>query len=254
MLAGRSPFDIAHAADNPDQNTEDYLFQWHIAPEILRGEEYFSVDWWALGVLTYEMLAGRSPFDIAHAADNPDQNTEDYLFQVSAKGEEYGFSVDWWALGVLTYEMLAGRSPFDIAHAADNPDQNTEDYLFQVILEKTIRIPRSLSVKAASVLKGFLNKNPVERLGCGEHGFMDIVNHPFFKSIEWEALEQKQVLPPFKPRLEGERDLANFPPEFTDEPVHLTPDNDTVIADIDQSEFEGFEYVNPLLMSLEDCV
>ncbi|RVE39756.1 hypothetical protein evm_015594, partial [Chilo suppressalis] len=67
-------------------------------------------------------------------------------------------------------------------------------------------------------------------------------------------LEQKQVVPPFKPRLEGERDLANFPPEFTDEPVHLTPDNDTVIADIDQSEFEGFEYVNPLLMSLEDCV
>lgn len=29
---------------------------------------------------------------------------------------------------------------------------------FTVILEKTIRIPRSLSVKAAGVLKGFLNK------------------------------------------------------------------------------------------------
>ncbi|XP_075980520.1 protein kinase C iota type isoform X5 [Anticarsia gemmatalis] len=180
--------------------------------------------------------------------------TPNYIAPEILRGEEYGFSVDWWALGVLTYEMLAGRSPFDIAQAADNPDQNTEDYLFQVILEKTIRIPRSLSVKAASVLKGFLNKNPAERLGCGENGFLDIVNHPFFKSIEWEMLEQKQVVPPFKPRLEGERDLANFPPEFTDEPVHLTPDNDTVIADIDQSEFEGFEYVNPLLMSLEDCV
>ena len=34
-------------------------------------------------MLLYEMLAGRSPFDIVGATDNPDQNTEDYLFQVS---------------------------------------------------------------------------------------------------------------------------------------------------------------------------
>lgn len=61
--------------------------------------------------------------------------------------------------------------------------------LLKVILEKTIRIPRSLSVKAASVLKGFLNKNPADRLGCHrETGFYDIANHPFFKSIEWEPV------------------------------------------------------------------
>ncbi|KAK3539321.1 hypothetical protein QTP70_000237 [Hemibagrus guttatus] len=52
----------------------------YIAPEILRGEDYgFSVDWWALGVLMFEMMAGRSPFDIM--TDNPDMNTEEYLFQ-----------------------------------------------------------------------------------------------------------------------------------------------------------------------------
>lgn len=58
-----------------------------------------------------------------------------------------------------------------------------------VILEKTIRIPRSLSVKAASVLKGFLNKNPIDRLGCNlDSGFYDIISHPFFKTIDWEMV------------------------------------------------------------------
>lgn len=181
--------------------------------------------------------------------------TPNYIAPEILRGEDYGFSVDWWALGVLLYEMLAGRSPFDIAGASENPDQNTEDFLFQVILEKTIRIPRSLSVKAANVLKGFLNKNPADRLGCHSHNsFVEIQEHPFFKSIDWDMLEQKQVQPPYKPRLDSDRDLANFPPEFTDEPVLLTPDDPRVIEKIDQSEFEGFEYVNPLLMSLEDCV
>lgn len=66
--------------------------------------------------------------------------------------------------------------------------------LFAVILEKTIRFPRSLSVKAASVLKGFLNKNPADRLGCHrETGFLDIVNHPFFKSIDWEMVSGSYI-------------------------------------------------------------
>lgn len=181
--------------------------------------------------------------------------TPNYIAPEILRGEEYDFSVDWWALGVLMFEMLAGRSPFDVVGGAENPDQNTEDYLFQVILEKTIRIPRSLSVKAASILKGFLNKNPVERLGCHpQTGFSDIMSHPFYRSISWDQLEQKQIKPPYKPELKSDRDLEHFDKAFTDEPVQLTPDDPKLISEIDQTEFDGFEYVNPLLMSLEETV
>lgn len=55
-----------------------------------------------------------------------------------------------------------------------------------VILEKTIRIPRSISVKASKVLRAFLNKTPAERLGC--NGFFEIVQHEFFKSIDWDLV------------------------------------------------------------------
>ncbi|EMP25960.1 Protein kinase C zeta type [Chelonia mydas] len=153
--------------------------------------------------------------------------TPNYIAPEILRGEEYGFSVDWWALGVLMFEMMAGRSPFDII--TDNPDMNTEDYLFQVILEKPIRIPRFLSVKASHVLKGFLNKDPKERLGCQpQTGFSDIKSHTFFRSIDWDLLEKKQAIPPFQPQITDDYGLDNFDTQFTSEPVQLTPDDEYV--------------------------
>ncbi|XP_023796212.1 protein kinase C zeta type isoform X2 [Cyanistes caeruleus] len=179
--------------------------------------------------------------------------TPNYIAPEILRGEEYGFSVDWWALGVLMFEMMAGRSPFDII--TDNPDMNTEDYLFQVILEKPIRIPRFLSVKASHVLKGFLNKDPKDRLGCQpQTGFADIKSHTFFRSIDWDLLEKKQMTPPFQPQITDDYGLDNFDTQFTSEPVQLTPDDEDIIKRIDQSEFEGFEYINPLLLSTEETV
>lgn len=174
--------------------------------------------------------------------------TPNYISPELLRGDEYDFSVDWWALGVLLYEMLAGKSPFDT-------QDSSEDALFQTILEKTIRIPRSLSVRAQNVLKAFLKKDPAERLGCDpKRGFSEVKTNEFFRGIDWEQLERRQVKPPYTPPTESDRDLAHFDSDFTQQPVCFTPDNPDLISKLDQSEFEGFEYVNPLLMSVEDIV
>lgn len=39
-------------------------------------------------------------------------------------------------------------------------------------------------------------------------------------------MEQKQVVPPFKPNISGEFGLDNFDSQFTNEPVQLTPDDE----------------------------
>ena len=38
-------------------------------------------------------------------------------------------------------------------------------------------------------------------------------------------LHQKQIVPPYQPQLESELDCDNFDPQFTLEPVELTPDD-----------------------------
>ncbi|VDN38582.1 unnamed protein product [Dibothriocephalus latus] len=66
----------------------------------------------------------------------------------------------------------------------------------------------------------------MERLGCPPHSsFADIQNQPLFRSIDWVALEQKRVVPPYRPEMAGDRDLIHFDPTFTNEPLIFTPDN-----------------------------
>ncbi|PAA82223.1 hypothetical protein BOX15_Mlig009922g1 [Macrostomum lignano] len=178
--------------------------------------------------------------------------TPNYIAPEILTGDPYGFSVDYWALGVLMYEMMVGKSPWDLSAQGNN----TEDALFQLILSKTLRMPRTLTRRASSVLEGFLEKNPSKRLGCKSvEDFVSIKDHAFFRCLpSWEKLEDRQLPPPYRPEIRDEKDLSHFDTLFTNEPVQFTPDNPTVIARIDQTEFDGFEYVNPLIMTKEDSV
>jgi len=164
--------------------------------------------------------------------------TPDYIAPEILQELDYSFSVDWWALGVLMYEMMAGQPPFE----ADD-----EDSLFESILRDEVLYPVWLSKEAVHILKSFMTKNPAKRLGCvaAQGGEEAIKRHAFFAGkIDWEALERRQIKPPFKPKVVNPRDTTNFDKDFTNMPVAFTPIEAVIVKAINQDEFKDFSYQN----------
>lgn len=63
------------------------------------------------------------------------------------------------------------------------------------ILTGTYTLPSSLSTSAQSLIKQLLNVDPNERLSFAR----TIQEHSFFTGIDWNKLQNKQLVPPFKP-------------------------------------------------------
>uniref|UniRef100_A0A672G9Y2 Protein kinase C n=2 Tax=Salarias fasciatus TaxID=181472 RepID=A0A672G9Y2_SALFA len=158
--------------------------------------------------------------------------TPDYIAPEILLGQKYNSSVDWWSFGVLLYEMLIGQSPF---HGRD------EEELFQSIRTDNPAYPNWLSKPAKDILVKLFVREPEERLGVKGN----IRQHSFFNCFDWEALEQRQVTPPFKPTLTSPGDYSNFDKEFINEKPRLSCADRTLINSVDQTMFRNFSFVNP---------
>ena len=159
--------------------------------------------------------------------------TPEFIAPEILQENDYTRSVDWWALGVLIYEMLIGQPPY----AGDE-----EEEIFLSILRDTVTYPKYLSTQSASIIQSLLCRNPVQRLGGGKEDAKEVMDHPYFLSIDWPKLLKRQIKPPFVPRVDKEDGLNNFDKEFTGERPILSPVDESPLTDAEQLEFDGFSF------------
>jgi serine/threonine protein kinase len=107
----------------------------------------------------------------------------------------YGNTIDWWSYGVLVYEMIQGHTPFW--------DKNRRQMFQNILAKEPAYAPDLFSPTATDFLQRLLVKNPKRRLGCGDEGALEIMRHPWFHGIDWDALLQRRVEPPFRPQQPG---------------------------------------------------
>eukprot|EP01088_Endostelium_zonatum_P000318 TRINITY_DN1059_c0_g1_i1.p1 TRINITY_DN1059_c0_g1~~TRINITY_DN1059_c0_g1_i1.p1 ORF type:complete len:439 (-),score=98.32 TRINITY_DN1059_c0_g1_i1:187-1503(-) len=167
--------------------------------------------------------------------------TPEYLAPEVLRGEGHGTPVDWWSLGTLMYEMLTGLPPFY--------SQNI-NIMYQKILSGELRFPSYVSPDAQSILEGLLTRDPEKRLGSRDKQASDVMSHPFFKSINWNKLMNKEIEPSFKPKVKSDACLDNIDKVFTSEKAIDSVVEDSQIGDaVNGGHFDNFTYVGSSMMS-----
>ncbi|CAG5101171.1 Similar to RPS6KA5: Ribosomal protein S6 kinase alpha-5 (Gallus gallus) [Cotesia congregata] len=172
--------------------------------------------------------------------------TIEYMAPEVVQGGSAGhdIAVDWWSVGVLMYELLTGASPFTV-----DGQKNNQQEISNRILTTEPPIPKNLSPVVQNLIERLLVKNPRQRLGGGPRDAREIKDHPFFMEapppFNWEALEKRQIPPPFVPKIAHELDTSNFADEFTrmvatDSPAVVPPNYDKL--------FRGYSYVAPSII------
>jgi len=140
--------------------------------------------------------------------------TPEYIAPEIIQSKGHNKSVDWWALGILIYEMLAGYPPFN----DDDPFK-----IYEKILRGRYTVPSFFDPTAKDLIRKLLSADRTRRLGCMKKQAGDVKNHPFFKSIDWDALYHGKIRAPFIPPFTSEGDTINF--DRYPEPPEENPDD-----------------------------
>ena len=67
------------------------------------------------------------------------------------------------------------------------------------------------------------------------------MRHSWFAGVDWQMIHNKQIKPPFKPKLQSDEDVRYIDTTFTDQKLGMSPES---IANslTGEGKWEGFSY------------
>lgn len=169
--------------------------------------------------------------------------TIEYMAPEVIQMQSYGTAVDWWSFGILGFDLLTGSSPFRA---------NNDMKIREKIVKAKLVLPYFLSPDAKDLLTRLLRKEPKKRLGaCMPKDMQSIKGHRFFRKIQWERLERREVEPPIKPLITDPELAENFSTEFTGLSVSPVVGGPLSGSTSEHDPFGGFSFVGS--RSLLEC-
>ena len=148
----------------------------YMAPEIVKNEYYsFEVDWWSLGILTYEMTVGLDPWD---------ENDPIKIYEKIKKG-------------LILFPK--------------NMDKKLKNFIQHLLIgDPTKRMGTFSSSelkKREKENENIINKsNDTKR----EIKKINIYEHIYVKNYPWKELRNKELIPFYTPKIKKKDDASNF--------------------------------------------
>ena len=168
--------------------------------------------------------------------------TPHYMAPEVIVGKGYGLSADYWSIGIMLYEFMCGGVPFG--------EEEEDPYvIYERVIERKLVYPSFVDPRMPSkpMIEQLLSKNPAMRTGGS---VANLKSHPWFQGFNWDALTNRQMPTPYKPRmpdltretqtaLKISKDLNEIitKEEAADEPVGNKSRRPNTIADNWDQEF-----------------
>jgi serine/threonine protein kinase len=170
----------------------------YLCPEALLGDAGYGkgLDFWALGVLIFEMLVGRSPFV---PVESQWQQLERERGGAGAhKVREISSDHSLGLLDESTHSILdtSSHSHSSSPSVASSSDLQTVENILYGEPHFPIHLPHS----AKAIVKGLCQKKVAQRLGCQRrNSFEEISSQQWFgqwAELDWKAIEKGSSSPP----------------------------------------------------------